>query len=461
VVLDETLTAEIERDERVPCAPFLFVVLESARPHAGSARFALADLDEVAIGRGDGTAERRLAGDKRQLLLTFPDSRLSSAHATLVRRGADFELNDQGSKNGSYVNGLPQRSAILRDGDLIQLGSTFFTFRRLHAAAPWAGDLVETGRGDQPFGLATVLPALGERFQRFRQAAASELPISIVGETGTGKELMAKAAHALSKRKGPFVAINCGAVPAALIESELFGHKRGAFSGATEDRPGLLRASDGGTLFLDEVVELPPAAQIALLRALQEREVRPIGDVRSVPVDLRVVCASHRELGQAVDAGRFRADLLARLSGFTIQLPPLRERREDFGLIVASLLQRLAHGQGAQLGGAAARRLLSDQWSMNIRALEKCLAAALVIADGPIQLEHLALSGLLSDRAAPPRREPTAAEPARPLSEEDRERRELLVRLLEQHQGNISAIARELGKERAQIRRWLRRYNLS
>jgi DNA-binding NtrC family response regulator len=462
VAFDDTLSAEVEPAEDTPLVPFLFVAFESTRPLVGSARYVLAQTDEVTIGRGAATEDRERDGAKQRLTLRFPDPRLSSEHARICRHGTQLELTDLDSKNGSVVNGRSLKSAMLHDGDLIQLGGTFFTFRYLHASIAYATDCRSDGSGDLPNGLSTVMPDVGERFDRLAQVSASRLPIMLVGESGTGKELMARAAHALSKRKGAFVAVNCGALPQSLIESELFGYKRGAFSGATEDRPGLLRASNEGTLFLDEIVELSATGQTALLRALQEREVRPIGEVRSLPVDLRVVSATHRDLDEAVEAGRFRQDLFARLAGFRLRLPPLRERREDLGTITATLLRRLAPDRADRLQflAAAARRLLCDPWTLNVRALEKTLAAALLVCDGTIEPAHLALSNLMTSAGSAPKRQ-TAAEAERPLSQADVERREQLARLLEAHGGNISAVAREMGKERGQIRRWIRRYKLS
>jgi transcriptional regulator with GAF, ATPase, and Fis domain len=463
VAFDDTLSAEIEPGGDTPLTPFLFVALESTRPLAGSARYALANIDEVSIGRGDAQAERTVADGRQRLLLRFPDSRLSGEHAVLRRHHERFELTDLGSKNGSFVNGAPQRSVLLSDSDLIQVGSTFLTFRRLQAAPAYVTDLRSDQQTTRPNGLATVMPQLSEHFDRVAQVAAADLPLMIIGETGTGKELMARAAHTLSKRKGPFVPVNCGALASSLLESELFGHKRGAFSGANEDRPGLLRASDGGTLFLDEVAELSLAAQTALLRALQEHEVLPVGAVRAVPVELRVVCATHRDLAEAVESGRFRADLLARLGGFVLRLPPLRERREDLGLIVSTLFQQLAAKRCDQLrfAAGAARQLLTDAWPMNVRALEKCLAAALLVSEGTIETAHLALSSLITDPSERAKHQPDRAVALRtPLSDDDLERRDQLARLLQEHEGNISAIAREMGKERVQVRRWLRRYGL-
>ena len=362
---DETLSVEFELHHDARATPFLFVAFESSRPLAGSARHSLLGIDEIAIGRGDPLVERAAA----RLRLRFSDARLSGEHATITRRADGFVLTDLESKNGSHVNGTAQHEAVLRDRDSIELGGTFFIFRSIPVSADHERDLREDGRTPRAAGLATVLPGHADQLARFAQVCASTLPIVVVGETGTGKELAARAAHELSGRKRAFVPVNCGALTPTLLEAELFGHKRGAFSGATEDRPGLFRASDGGTLFLDEIVELPLAGQAALLRALQEREVRAVGEIRTTPVDLRVVCATQRSLEEAVDAGGFRADLYARLSGFVLRLPPLRERREDLGLLTATLLRRLAGERAGQIppgrdgGAAAARRSVADEHS--------------------------------------------------------------------------------------------------
>src|SRR5437588_230906 len=189
---------------------------------------------------------------------------------------------------------------------------------------------------------ATLSPVCRCQRARVGLGARARIPVLLLGETGTGKELIARAVHDLSGRTGPFLAVNCGALPETLVESELFGYRKGAFSGAYEDRPGLVRSSDKGTLLLDEIGSLPLPAQAALLRVLQEEEVVPVGATRPLRVNLRVVAATHEDLGVLASQELFRADLLARLSGFTLDLPPVRERREDVGLFLTSLLRKLA-----------------------------------------------------------------------------------------------------------------------
>src|SRR5439155_8887584 len=182
-------------------------------------------------------------------------------------------------------------------------------------------------------GLATVLPWLAREFERLQLVADSSVPVLLRGESGTGKEVLAAAIHKLSGRPGAFQAVNCGAIPPNLVESELFGHRRGAFSGAVTDHPGMVRGADRGTLLLDEVGDLTLAAQAALLRVLERHEVLPVGGNKAVRVDLRVVAATNRNLDELVAEGRFRADLLARLSGYVCVLPELRDRQEDFSLL--------------------------------------------------------------------------------------------------------------------------------
>jgi DNA-binding NtrC family response regulator len=258
-----------------------------------------------------------------------------------------------------------------------------------------------------------------------RAVAATEATVLITGETGTGKELVARAIHDASRRaRGPFVAANCAALAAGVIESELFGHVRGAFTGAVQDRPGLFRAAHGGTIFLDEIGDMGGEAQHRLLRVLQEREVLPVGSVRAVKVDARVMAATNRDLRSAISHGAFREDLFYRLNVFPIHLPPLRERREDIPLLAESILAGLSRRRGGaslSLGPFALRLLASYSWPGNVRELVSALESAVIRAEGGTRIDahHLpdevrspAGDGLDRYRAAPSDDERQAIEAA-------------------------------------------------
>jgi sigma-54-specific transcriptional regulator len=235
--------------------------------------------------------------------------------------------------------------------------------------------------------------------ERIRQVAPSEATVLIIGETGTGKEIVARHIHELSPRAGqPFVAVNCGAFPESLVESELFGHERGAFTGATATKPGWFEAAQGGTLFLDEIGDLPPSVQVKLLRVLQEREVVRLGSRQPIAIDVRLVAATNVNLDQAVAAGRFREDLFYRLGVAILSLPPLRERPGDILPLAAYFLrlygQRLS-GVPAALSAEAEARLLAHGWPGNIRELENVIHSALLVARGPaVQADDLPLRDL-------------------------------------------------------------------
>jgi transcriptional regulator with PAS, ATPase and Fis domain len=391
-------------------------------------------------------------GAARALSIRLPDPWLSTRHARLVRILRRWVLEDLDSKNGTLVDGVRQARTELEDGQLIEIGHTFFLFREAVEHTRGAPPIFDAGSQALPRGLATLLPGLAGTFARLLQLARSAVSLLLQGETGTGKEVLARNVHAHSARPGEFVAVNCGALPPNLVEGELFGHERGAYTGANAPSIGLVRAADRGTLLLDEVGDLPLGAQAALLRVLQEREVRPVGGRRAVPVDLRVVAATHRPLDRMVEEGTFRADLLARLAGHRLDLPPLRERREDLGLLAATLIQEAVPDRAASvtLSPRAARALLRHAWPGNVRELEKCLTTALVLAaDAKIDVDHLpgpVQRALEDDDAA--------------KQEEDQARRAELLALVREHGGNVTAIARALGKARMQVQRWLKRYDI-
>ena len=431
--------------------PWLFLALRCDRPIDGGARISLGGIEKVTLGRAPAvTVERGRVEGVNSLHVGIPDSRVSSVHARLQCVLGAWILEDAGSKNGTFCDGRRIEHAEIGDGALLELGHTLFLFRS-SLSGPFA-DILETRSHAGLPALATLLPALSEELDRLQLIAGSRLPVLLCGETGTGKELVARAIHQLSGRTGPFQAINCGALPINLLESELFGHRKGAFTGAEADRVGLIRAADGGTLLLDEIGDLPTVAQPALLRVLQEDEVQAVGGVGQVKIDVRVIAATHCDLDQMVATARFRADLLARLSGYACTLPPLRERREDFALLVASLLER-AGARAACFSVEAGRALLRHPWPLNVRELEKCLTGAWVLARGErIELEHLPASVREGAKASP--------DPAHLRSAADLQRRDQLLTLLHEHGGNVTKVASAMGKARTQVQRWMRRFGI-
>jgi len=253
--------------------------------------------------------------------------------------------------------------------------------------------------------IVAVSPVMREILASIDDVAASDAAVLIEGESGTGKELLAKLIHERSGRgAGRLVSVNCGAMPENLLESELFGHVRGAFTGAHRDKPGLFEAADGGTLFLDEIGELSPAFQVKLLRVLQERRIRRVGDVRERAVDVRIVSASNRPLADMIRDGRFRRDLYFRIRVVPILLPPLRERKEDILPLAATFLKRLGQRMGRQPPGlteAAKIRLLAHGWPGNVRELENTLERALIFCkDRLLDGRHLMLESALGDPAS-------------------------------------------------------------
>ncbi|HEY1813892.1 MAG TPA: sigma 54-interacting transcriptional regulator [Kofleriaceae bacterium] len=453
--MSDTLSAIVSRREGDRSSAALYVGLFVDSPHQAPARYSLAGVDRVELGRGERRAAVRTDLDGVDVLaIVLPDHRMSGQHARISRIGDAWVLEDLGSKNGTWIAARRSTRHTLRDGDAIVVGHTVLVFR---ADGGEVDDTEELPRA--LLGWGTMSPILAARFAELEAAAATLVPIEITGESGTGKELVARGVHEHARRSGRFVAVNCGAIPANLVEAELFGHRKGAFTGAGEERLGLVRSADGGTLFLDEVAELPAAAQASLLRVLQEREVLPIGSDRPIRVDLRIVSATHRSLDRDVEAGRFRADLRARLLGFAIELPPLRARREDLGHVIGALLERLAPGREVAFTIDAATALYEHAWPLNVRELERSLAAALAVARGRIEPAHLPQVTRERGSTPPPLERDDVDLGA--LSDVDRQIRDALAAAIARHAGNLAAVARELGKDRTQIRRWMKRFGLA
>jgi len=414
----------------------LVVALDCQALDAWPERFSLNEITELVIGRGTDRSYHEHGPGGR---LELPDRWVSQEHAQLLRAGEDWEIHDCGSRNGTRVNGKLVGRHKLEPGDVICCGATFLVVRKGDAVARSPEELQRL-----PEALRTLSPSLARELELVERLAPSPTALLVLGESGTGKEGTAAAVHKLSRRAGPLVAVNCGGIPATLTESELFGSRRGAFSGA-EERPGLVRTAHRGTLFLDEVAELPLASQAALLRVLQEREVVPVGSTQPIAVDMRLVAATNRPVATLLQEGKLRRDLYARLKGREVQLVPLRERLEDLGLLVAALLKR--HGGGGRtLSRDAGKALFAYDWPLNVRELEQCLSSAAALAPGEIGLHHLP-GEIRAPRTDPPR--------------EIADDREGLLELATRLGGNLSALARELGTSRTQVYRLMARHEIA
>jgi DNA-binding NtrC family response regulator len=308
--------------------------------------------------------------------------------------------------------------------------------------------------------------AMREVYRLLEQASGLDITVLLTGETGTGKELAARAVHYHSARKERrFVPVNCGALPSELVESELFGHARGAFTGAAGPKAGLFEGASGGTLFLDEIGELPLPTQVKLNRALQEKEIRRVGDNAPVKVDVRVIAATHRDLKSEAQAGRFREDLFYRLHVFPIRMPPLRERREDIPLLAAHFLEKHARAFRRQLRGfapEAVRALTGYAWPGNVRELANAVERAAAVArESEVELRDLPADVTGAQEGELPA-EILAQMPYREAVETARDRisRDYLVALMREFGGNVTRAAERAGMERESLHRLLKRYGV-
>jgi len=309
----------------------------------------------------------------------------------------------------------------------------------------------------QAFGaLVGVSKPMRDLFSQLERAARAPIDILVRGETGTGKELIAREIHRLSDRSnGPFVAVNTAAIAESLAESELFGHVRGAFTGADSERQGVFEQANGGTLFLDEIGDMPLPTQKKILRALQEREIQPVGSAKSIAVDVRVITATHQDLAVAIHDGSFRQDLYYRIRGIELHVPPLRKRREDVILLASYFLERVAKNtdESPQLDSRAVDRLLSHNWPGNVRELEQTITSAAVMAEqGQIRVADLRLTGDEVDVELGD----FSALLDLPLTEGKSQlvetfERQAIERALSQHASNVSAAARQLGIHRQSL----------
>jgi len=303
-------------------------------------------------------------------------------------------------------------------------------------------------------GIITRSPAMESLLAQARRVAATDASVCIYGASGTGKELLARVIHRSSRRgAAPFIAVNCGAIPEGLLESELFGHRKGAFTGATQDRRGLFQAAEGGTLFLDEVGDMPLALQVKLLRAIEERAIRPVGANATIPVDVRILSATHRKIEERIASGEFREDLYYRLNVVRLVIPLLAERREDIPLLAGHFVSRLGERYGREriaLSPEAMEVLVAAPWPGNVRQLLNVIEQSVALSPGDVIPAALVREAL-----------DTATPPLTPLDEARRAfEREYLARILKITQGNVTQAARLAGRNRTEFYRLLDRHAL-
>jgi transcriptional regulator with PAS, ATPase and Fis domain len=427
----------------------VLLVMGSADAPALTARTRLQITgDDLFIGRrADGLPVSANAA-------VLEDGLVSGQHARLSRGAGGYDLEDLGSKNGTWVDNQRLDSndgkVRLRDGALIFFGNHVAVFRMVSQIELEAikAELVT------PFGpVATASPALAVACDRLRRLAASEGELLIVGETGVGKEVYARAVHEASGRKGRFVAINCAAIPRELVESELFGYRQGAHSTAHQAKAGLIEEAEGGTLFLDEIGEMTPEAQIKILRFLQDRELTPLGSTRPRRMDVRIVAATNRTAaGPGKGPGGLRDDIVARLGAAPIHLPPLRNRVEDLGALIGHFLARA--GARCKFEQPAFRALALHAWPLNVRELEKIISTAAVLTGGdkPIALRDLP-EPIARVLAAPPLAGARRAGGPSPTPAQIEES-------LRRYEGNVADVSRELGKHRAAVWRWIKKFGI-
>lgn len=425
------------------------------------------ELSEKASGkrhRFDATSVRIGAGTGSDLLIERPA--VSSAHAEIMATPRGFKLKDLGSTNGTFVNGVRVLEAFLEDGCTVIIGDVSLEFKvgKETVSQPMS-------EASELHGAVGTSPSMRAVFSRVERVAKTDATVLIHGETGTGKEVIAWAIYEASKRAAqPFVVVDCGAVARTLIESELFGHEKGSFTGADKRRIGAFERAQGGTLFLDEIGELELDLQPKLLRALERREIQRLGGDKPLAVDVRILAATNRDLRAMVARGEFREDLYYRLAVVTLALPALRERPEDIPTLVDHFLTALRVDRSALPSGAM-ERFAEHPWPGNCRELKNAVERAVVL--GETRFLHTA-AGVTAPQARPGARPADsdadavgsyAVDAAVPYKDQKGaviagfEERYVRV-LMKHHHGNVSAAARQAGIDRMSLHKILDRYGL-
>ncbi len=406
--------------------------------------------------------------DENDILL--PEETVSRMHCEIIRDPKGYLLRDLSSTNGTFLDGAEVREAYVRTGSVISVGTVQLKF------TPFEERIEILPSEKEALGeLVGSSLRMREIFGLIERIAPTEATVLIEGETGTGKDLVARTIHAMSRRKNaPFVVVDCGAVAGNLIESELFGHEKGAFTGAQAMRAGAFETANGGTIFLDELGELSLDLQPKLLRVLEQREIRRVGGNKTIKVDIRVIAATKRELVKEVQAGKFREDLYFRLSVVPLRVPSLRERKEDLPLLVRSFFGKMAETAGSALQApdeATLAQLAHHDWPGNVRELRNVLERGFYLnprgGEAPMKLVTMPLSPEAASNAATASGDASSPSFEASLSyrgnkerfENDFERR-YLTWLMERSQGNISRAAREADMDRKYLHKLLKKHNI-
>lgn len=398
--------------------------------------------------------------------LVLNDSRVSGFHFEIRLDEGGYRLLDLGSSNGTSVSGLRVREAYLEPGMVIHVGDSRIRFDPQDKTAP-----VELSLGASYGDLIGQSPGMRALFAQLERVAPTEASVLIQGETGVGKELVAEAIHRGSNRShGPFVVVDCGSIAGNLISSELFGHEKGAFTGAATRHEGAFERANGGTLFLDELGELPIDLQPSLLGALERKRIRRVGGRIDIPIDIRVIAATHRDLPRAINQARFREDLYYRLAVVRLSVPPMRERLEDVPLLVAHFLKQLPGGDTVTLKQRTVENLCRYDYPGNVRELRNLIERAVIMSDSGHTQSLIASSPARVGNAPAPTNAQnvlqTLIDTTVPFKRAKRDmldefEKRFLKKLLKEHDGNISKAARTTGLDRMTIHKMVQKYGLS
>jgi len=420
----------------------LQLFIRRATLHVPNGQSLAIDVEPVVIGRNEGVDVK------------LDDSEVSGVHCELRAVTEGIQVRDLGSTNGTFCGPVRIREAIIADRAELTVGTSRLVLE------PAGKKRVDLGYSDRFGSIVGATPNMRRVFSTLEKIAGTELSVLVLGETGTGKEGVARSIHDASlRKKGPFMVVDCASIPPTLAESILFGHEKGAFTGANERRDGALSEANGGTLFLDELGELPIDLQPKLLRALAERQVKRVGGTAIEPIDVRLVAATRRDLSSEMNAGRFRSDLYFRIAQIRIEIPALRDRLADLPLLVEDICRRLDRPKAAPIvHDWIERRMSAHDWPGNVRELVNVVSVAATLAETPEAIDDV----LLLRQDAEPEQ---STQLATAFSEAKRRavaafERNYFVDLNKRAKGNISEMARRSGMERHHVRAYLRKYGL-